>query len=414
MKMSTVFMSLALLLISTTGLSQDLPELYEPINYGCQMYKTPSYIDHYDNGELVRVEVEREMDSDFVDNSLPIRVMFKSTGIHNEDIAATGIIFIPYKDLLDEKHIAVWAQGTVGIGDNCTSSKYASLHHSSYPYGNPAKEFVKEGYITLFVDYEGLGTEGLHPYISPESQANIILDGVKATKQLLSFFPFLNLSNKFAIMGHSQGTAGARMANILATEERMGELELVGTVETSYAIPTAEDIISTLYILDNYLGATYLAYMGQGIKAYYPEFDLSKFYGPVLMELQEEAATQCFDEFIYNLEPGPLYPNGDYLNYQYLEELEILTYLSNTVNGQDGIGSNAPVLLMNMTGDLLYTEENMITLGEQMCSNGVEVENLIIDGQDHGYPIYLDGGLPTIIDWINDRFEDIQMTTTCD
>lgn len=65
-------------------------------------------------------------------------------------------------------------------------------------------DLLKEGYVVVAPDYEGLGEPGgkeLHPFLNVKSEAYSITDAVVATKNWLSS----KASNKWAVVGHSQG-----------------------------------------------------------------------------------------------------------------------------------------------------------------------------------------------------------------
>ena len=87
--------------------------------------------------------------------------------------------------------------GTVGVASFCAPG------YSSYGTGLAAT-FGARGYIGGAVDYPGLGSEGVHPYLIKESEGKSSLDALRATRQLMSVLD-IPLKDKDAIVGLSQG-----------------------------------------------------------------------------------------------------------------------------------------------------------------------------------------------------------------
>lgn len=104
--------------------------------------------------------------------------------------------------------VITWAHGTTGIADQCAPSK---LIGSGDYYGSESTALIEgwldDGYAVLKTDYEGLGSPGVHPYLSGVSQARGVLDIVRAARTADT-----RLSKKVIITGHSQGGHAALFA----------------------------------------------------------------------------------------------------------------------------------------------------------------------------------------------------------
>ncbi|WP_437319741.1 lipase family protein [Sorangium sp. So ce385] len=136
-------------------------------------------------------------------------VLYRSRDVHGKPIAVSGIVALPRKPAPEGGYpIVSWAHGTVGCADSCAPSRdtITSPAHpwNEYPHGL-LSAFLDRGWAVAMTDYEGLGTDGLHPYLLGESQAHGILDIALAARRL---FP-AELSRKLAIVGHSQGGQAA-------------------------------------------------------------------------------------------------------------------------------------------------------------------------------------------------------------
>ncbi|MDY7232899.1 alpha/beta hydrolase family protein [Hyalangium rubrum] len=135
-------------------------------------------------------------------------VVYVSESVHGKPIAVSGIIALPKKAAPTNGYPVIsWAHGTVGSADTAAPSRDvqgAAAHpYNAFPH-ILLNKFLDRGWAVLMTDYEGLGTEGPHPYLLGKSEARGILDIVLAARQLHP-----ELSDQFAIVGHSQGGQAA-------------------------------------------------------------------------------------------------------------------------------------------------------------------------------------------------------------
>jgi len=135
---------------------------------------------------------------------------YKMKGIKGQETQATALVFTPKTaPPAGGWPIVVWAHGTKGVGDECAPSRNSLItisiltgeDRSTY---NMIDSFVKEGYVVVAPDYEGLGEPSgkeIHPFLHLKSEAYSITDAVVATKSWLGN----KASNKWAVVGASQG-----------------------------------------------------------------------------------------------------------------------------------------------------------------------------------------------------------------
>ena len=136
-------------------------------------------------------------------------VLYRSRDVHGKPVGVSGIIALPRAAAPAGGYpIVSWAHGTVGCADMCAPSRdtrESQAHpYNKHPHGM-LNTFLDKGWAVLMTDYEGLGTEGLHPYLLGESEAHGILDIVLAARRL---YP-AELSKRMVIVGHSQGGQAA-------------------------------------------------------------------------------------------------------------------------------------------------------------------------------------------------------------
>ncbi|MBI2571753.1 MAG: hypothetical protein HYV63_32485 [Candidatus Schekmanbacteria bacterium] len=141
-------------------------------------------------------------------------------------------------------HIAANNHGTVGIGDVCaTAGLSVGIGLSSY--------FGGRGMIGVTSDYAGLGTPGLHHYLTQRVEATSSLDGMRATRTLAALLG-LPITNRFAAAGLSQG-GHATFAAAALHAEYAPDLDIrafaaagPATVWESHWLPTTSYITDAL------------------------------------------------------------------------------------------------------------------------------------------------------------------------
>jgi pimeloyl-ACP methyl ester carboxylesterase len=137
------------------------------------------------------------------------RFVFQSKTFNGSSVPVSGFVLWPYspRRLPDGFPIVAWAHGTSGLAPNCAPSHIKNLwQHFLGPY-----QLALQGYVLIAVDYAGLGVgkdgsgkQIVHEYLASPSHANDVIYGVQAAQ---SAFP--ELSQKFVVVGHSQGGGAA-------------------------------------------------------------------------------------------------------------------------------------------------------------------------------------------------------------
>ena len=242
---------------------------------------------------------------------------YKMKGITGKETQATALVFTPKTTPpAGGWSIVVWAHGAAGVADKCAPSQNPLI--TTYLPGvedkstyNMIDSFVKEGYVVVAPDYEGLGEPSepgetidkeIHPFLHVKSAAYSITDAVVATKSWLGN----KVSNKWAIAGHSQGGHAALSAAQYAARANMdykgavaiapaNNLRLIEEL-SEMAIGEMEDgaLTKTLgyIVLD-----TLTSYMAAGMKSIYPtEPVYSKIFKPQIDKTAEKAESMCLIE----------------------------------------------------------------------------------------------------------------------
>jgi hypothetical protein len=229
-----VLLSLAVAL--GTGPGADTTTVYVPAFYAAAAAIVP-------DGKLGTVKK-----SEAIDTTIPgahaWRIAYVSSDLAGRKTISTGIVVAPAGARPSEgRSIVAWAHGTTGTAQNCGPSQQVNPAqplneyflmggNSSTDYGLPAVErFVRDGYIVVGTDYQGLGGGGRHQYMVSGTQAHDTIDAIRAAGSMSE----LGAGKKAVIYGWSQGagaviTAASQPAYIAQTGTAFDGVQLVGVV----------------------------------------------------------------------------------------------------------------------------------------------------------------------------------------
>lgn len=191
--------------------------------FSTSFYNTPSSIPSNASGTVLRFET---MNAPFPE-SQAWRVLYTSTGINGEPIAVSGMLFAPTGPIPPGgRPVVSWAHPTTGIDDQCAPSR------SPKPYDDVQglADFLNLGWVVVATDYQGLGTDGMHPYLVGASEAQGTIDIVRAARNMNE----TGASSNYFVFGHSQGGQAALFAGQMASTYAP-ELQLLGVAAAAPA-----------------------------------------------------------------------------------------------------------------------------------------------------------------------------------
>lgn len=343
-------------------------------------------------GALIRSEPETDFLPTLDGESAAYRILYRSTGQLGGPVAVSGMVFVPNgKAPRSRWPIVAWNHGTSGVGDQCNPSRWPDLYDDGQwdLYLDQVDNLLKQGYLVVATDYEGLGTPGLHTYLQTDGLARAVIDGVRAARNLVP-----NTSARWAAIGHSEGGQASIGAGELAASYGKG-LTYLGAV--AYA-PSQHLELAIDGIAGDKFSAPYLAYMAVGMRSIDPGFDYSRFVGPLYASRMSDAETHCFDEWFYldNLGSNPTPATA--LAPGWASDPTVQTYLRNATVGQrKGAG---PILVLQGTGDGLYATYDRFLA--DICATGTKVHGITYPNISHDH-VLVKGG-PDALTWLADRF----------
>ncbi|MFJ2668011.1 lipase family protein [Nocardia fluminea] len=200
------------------------------------------------------------------------RLLYRSTTAGDQPTTTSAAVYFPPGEApAGGWPVIAWAHGTVGLGDECAYSVAgpAAVERDWAYLGT----WLKQGYAIVAADYAGLGGPGEHPYLNGIAEAHNVVDGVKAATE-----QYPSLSNKWAVVGQSQGGGAAVFTARYATEFGGPDLDYRGAVGTG--VPAyIEDVIGLIgpgvppIALSSHLTA-YVLYILSGLRTTYPHLNI--------------------------------------------------------------------------------------------------------------------------------------------
>lgn len=350
------------------------------------------------------------------------RVMYRSTDARGNPDAVTGTYFEPYNDWPGQgpRPLVVYGPGTQGQGDQCAPSRQFNQGIHWSPYLDIAFNYeelfvatmVARGFAIVMTDYEGLGTPGVHTYVSRLSQGQAMLDAARAARRLPD--TSLTPGGPVVFWGYSQGGGAAASAAELASSYAP-DVNVVGT----FAGAPPADLKEAFPYADGSVLVGAIGYVLNSAIAAYPEHEaeiratLTPRGEDLLYKVKEQCVAETIAKFMFrHLQPYFNAPLGELIT------REPFTSLFD----EQRIGRlkpNAPVLINNNRYDPLVPWTGANQLGRDWCALGADVEfrtneqppffnKLVIN---HALPMLVDG--EPALQWIADRFNGLPTSPNC-
>lgn len=316
-------------------------------------------------------------------------VIYGSTGLDGEPVAVSGLVLAPAEDPGGSGYpILAWAHGTTGIADVCAPSRSGAS-------GAPI-DLAASGYVITATDYEGLGTDGIHPYIVGVSEGRSVLDSIRAAQNL----PEAHAGATSVLVGLSQGGHATLWAGQLAPTYAP-ELDVRGALAGS---PPTDLSAFASWTFDS---------AGQG--EIYTTFAPVMLYG-VWSELYGLPPSFLTDEGqrIASTVADGCDPSGLTAN-PYVSDPSLNPEWDSRLveNSPGATRTEVPYLVISATDDELVSYDSQMAGVDGMCAIGDTVELRTVTG---GHDAMLSS--PEIwraaLDWIEGRFAGATATSTCD
>ncbi|QBJ98041.1 lipase [Rhodococcus sp. ABRD24] len=354
------------------------------------------------------------------------RIMYRSTDAHGSGVAATATYFdasLPWTGA-GARPLVVLAPGTQGQGDQCAPSKlFTQIVHYNYPLDLAVGYEILQAYALLsrgmdvvVIDYQGLGTDGMHSYVDRRAQAHAVLDAARAVKALPG--KRIGDDSPIGLWGYSQGGGAAA-----AAAEMQGTYAPELNVRATMAGGPPADLRSVAAALDGGgLAVGLLGYAINSIYAGYPETraEIDGVLTPAGRQAFDDIANQCVPETIarYGLRSTSDWTRDGRSIADLIDDLPAVR----AAVDEQRIGRstpNGPVLIVQGRNDDLIPYAQAQQLATDWCDRGATVQLWtaelppIAPGFVVGHGLPMVSGLTVGLDWMVDRFNGVPAPSTC-
>lgn len=326
-------------------------------------------------------------------------ILYRSTGLHSEPIAVSGVAIIPASASSSPRPVVAWAHPTTGIVPRCAPSLAIFIFQQI----QGLRDMLDRGYAVVATDYPGLGTPGPHPYLVGVSEGRAVLDSVRAVRRL----PGAHAGNRFAVWGHSQGGQAALYAGLLA-KSYAPDIELAGIA----AAAPATELVTLMTDDLNSSGGRNLTAMTlwswQRVFGAPMDRALEPDAIPVVDALADECIESIYDIVLRQRISRPLAES--FLAIQNPATIEPWRSLANE-NTPGILPKDIPVFLAQGGADMLVRPAVTQNYMERLCRAGSRVSMLMVPKSNHGF-IGRDSAR-TAVGWIADRFAGLPSPSDC-
>lgn len=368
---------------STPGMIKVAPE-------GLDFYETPTEVAFTKPGEIIYSQVLDNVSS----NMNGWRVLYTTTSTDGTIVPASALLYAPRDN---RKHnMVAWAHGTVGMADSCAPSRSK----------NPSKnvtyldDYIKKGYAVVAPDYEGLGTEGVHPFLVGKSEGRSILDSIRMAEK----FAPINAKSGAIVVGHSQGGQGSLFAGELQSSYAP-DVKLLGTV----GLAPASELKELIAAASARTGTIGFVVMGAiGYQAAYKDVDITTVLTPEAISKSQIVEQGCLFTVIIAFQndvgstlvadPSTFEPWDSYL-----EE-----------NSPGRVKTNVPVFIAQGLTDVTVPAIVTETMFSKACKLGTPGERKTYTGEGSDHSGVIQAAKKDVLNFIDDRFEGKKFKSRCE
>ncbi|QFG24477.1 S9 family peptidase [Actinomadura sp. WMMB 499] len=303
-------------------------------------------------------------------------IAYTSQGANGRKIVVTGTVAVPEgRPPRGGWPVLSWAHGTTGTADVCAPSA-DTADGPAHDYLSVTERYldrwVARGYAVVQTDYEGLGTPGGHPYMHGRSEANAVVDIVRAARGLDR-----RIGRNWYVAGHSQG--GHAAVFTAAARQRPRDVRLRGALALA---PGSQTSATPEYVRSGLPGAEaampFLFVLLTGAEAaepsIVPEDLLTAEALPMLEAARTSACTFGLRRMAEGFDPTKVFePDAD---------LEPLTaYLRSQEPA--GLSLRVPTLVLQGTADTLVSPAATKLLTDDLCERHDTIAYREYEGADH-------------------------------
>ena len=332
--------------------------------------------------------------------------MYLSVTPQDGPVAVTGSISLP-KGKAPEGGwpVIVWTHGTTGLAAVCGPSRDTANgpeHGYVAVIAALLDQAVAAGYAVVATDYQGLGMEGVHPFLQGVPNAKNALDLLRAARRIEP-----EIGSRFAVMGHSQGGQADLFTAALAADYLPG-LTLVGNVAMAPGSQIAARVEKVRRSGKVELSLPYVTYAMISYSGTDPAIDLSRIFMPTALAAIPELYVDCMT---HALTTG--FWSTAIASEQFRPDADLAPFLEAGAKNEPGrLDIPVPTLIFQGTADVTVFPQATDLLARQLCERGTRLDYRTLPGADHEGS--MTDGAAGALDWLADRFAGKPAASNCD
>ncbi len=367
------------------------------------------------------------------------RIAYVSSDVAGRKTIATGLVIAPDAPAPKEgRPVVAWAHGTTGTAQNCGPSQvpdpaqglnqYFLVGGNSWTdYGLPeVATFIKDGYVVVGTDYQGLGGGGKHQYSIAATNGRDVINAVRAVASLSE----TGAGKKAVVYGWSQGggatLSAASLGDYIAeTGTAADGIDFVGFVAlapddvaaVAPAVPTDEASASTIMqgltasFSDNIFNFTHFVMFMWANQAAFPDLALTDLFTDDGAKLIDDVVSQ---KCVHVTSDTLNFAVGE--NYKSLlrpQPLNALAWAKALVAGSVApVKPIAPVIIYWGTADTVVPPAMGAAYRQQMCGLGGNITRVQLDGAQTHFSTP-GASAPLYVPWIEDRLAGKPLADGC-
>jgi pimeloyl-ACP methyl ester carboxylesterase len=244
-----------------------------------KFYDTPHPLPSGKPGELIRSDLFEEYEVPLSVSA--VRILYHSRSAAGEDVAASGVVLIPYekKPPPGGWPIIAWAHGATGVARSCAPSLMRNLGHGPF-----LSMYANLGYAVVATDYTGLGTSFRNAFLDGPSNATDVINSIAAARAAVP-----QLGARWIVMGEAEGSLAA-----VAVAEKENEIRDPGYLG-SIAISGLADAKELFEHSARGTSGAMLVSLAYGIKTVYPQFQVTDMLTEKALALYQHIEEKCWE-----------------------------------------------------------------------------------------------------------------------
>jgi hypothetical protein len=290
------------------------------------------------------------------------RILYRSTDAAGQVIAVSGYVVVPAgAPPAGGWPVLSWGHGTTGVSDSCAPSRFPEERLYGIGSYDSAAQLHAAGVMVVATDYQGLGTDGPHPYLDMAAGGRSMIDAARAASAFGG-------SRVTLFEGFSQGGQAALGAGRLAPTYAP-ELDVRGTVAVA---PASHLVFSKAVLPLSGLDYSYPGLIASGRLVSDPSLNAGDLLQPSGIEkLSNIDDTVC---------SSPTLVAADFR----ADFLQLADWAASFAGNEPGAGHiGSDVLLIQGSGDRTVPQIATELLCAELGANGTSATRWLYDGPDH-------------------------------